>query len=85
MARCSLLHPGSYEAYVVSWVSLVATVVAAIVGMAISVRTGSSATLGFALENTVDCFSSALVLWRFWGGGTSVPEAMLELREVGGT
>lgn len=29
----------------------------------------------------VDSFSSALVLWRFWGGGTVLPESVLELRE----
>ena len=29
----------------------------------------------------VDSFSSGLVLWRFWGGGSSIPEATLELRE----
>ena len=29
----------------------------------------------------VDSFTSGLVLWRFWGGGLSIPEATLELRE----
>lgn len=57
------------------------TVSALVVGLAISVATGSAATLGYALENGVDSFSSGLVLWRFWGGGSSVPEEVLETRE----
>lgn len=57
------------------------TVAALIVGLAISVATGSAATLGYALENGVDSFSSGLVLWRFWGGGASVSEEVLETRE----
>ena len=29
--------------------------------------------LGFALESFVDVFSSILVLWRFWKGGSKNP------------
>ena len=73
--------PGAYEAYMVSWVSLIATVLAVVVGFIGAALSSSPAILGFALENAVDAFSSALVLWRFWGGGDGVSEAMLELRE----
>lgn len=81
MIKFSLSHPGAHEAYVISWVSLVLTIMAFAIGLAVSAVSGSSATLGFALENAVDGISSALVLWRFWGGGRSIPEAELELRE----
>jgi len=76
-----LTEPTIYDAYVLSWVSMVCTILAFFAGLAISVITGSAATLGYSLENAVDTFSSALVLWRFWGGGTTVPEKELELRE----
>lgn len=74
-------QPGIREAYVISAISLGLTVLAFILGIVVTVASSSSATLGFALENAVDTFSSALVLWRFWGGGASVPEAVLEQRE----
>ena len=77
-SRFSLRKPGVREAYVVSWISMVCTVVALVLGLVVSVISKSSATLGFALENAVDTISSALVLWRFWGGGAVVPEAVLE-------
>lgn len=77
----SLRSPGVREAYVVSWVSMVCTVLAFLVGLIVALSTASASTLGFALENAVDSFSSALVLWRFWGGGESVPEAVLATRE----
>jgi len=79
--RISLRRPGSYEAFLVSWLSVVITVLATLVGIAVATRSGSSAILGFALENFVDTFSSLLLVWRFWGGGTSVSEYILELRE----
>lgn len=68
-------------AFALSWISLVLTVVAFVAGLVLAVVTESSATLGFALENAVDFFSSALVCWRFWGGGKSTPEAVLASRE----
>jgi len=77
----SLKQPSSYEAHVLCWVSLVLTLVATAIGIAVSVISKSSATLGFALENAVDTFSSVLVLWRFWGGGGGTPESVLEQRE----
>ena len=78
------LVPGSTgvrEAYIISWVSLVLTIVGLIVGLVVSVLTKSSATLGFALENAVDGISSVLVLWRFWGGGKGQSEGALAMRE----
>ena len=69
------------EAFVLSWLSLVLTMIAFICGLFIAVSSSSSATLGFALENSVDFISSALVCWRFWGGGKTVPEETLLLRE----
>jgi divalent metal cation (Fe/Co/Zn/Cd) transporter len=74
-------HSWTWWAYALSWISLVVTILAFIAGLVVAAVTASSATLGFALENAVDFFSSALVCWRFWGGGASVPEATLELRE----
>ena len=68
-------------AFVLSYVSLLVTVLAFIMGIVLAAMTSSSATLGFALENAVDFLSSLLVCWRFWGGGQTVPEATLELRE----
>eukprot|EP00322_Chrysochromulina_rotalis_P028669 CAMPEP_0115851422 /NCGR_PEP_ID=MMETSP0287-20121206/12475_1 /TAXON_ID=412157 /ORGANISM="Chrysochromulina rotalis, Strain UIO044" /LENGTH=321 /DNA_ID=CAMNT_0003305457 /DNA_START=32 /DNA_END=998 /DNA_ORIENTATION=- len=73
--------PGVREAFFLAWLSLLLTVIAFAVGLSLAFVTSSSATLGFALENAVDFLSSVLVCWRFWGGGTSVPEATLALRE----
>ena len=81
MVRFSLSKPGAHEAYIVSWISLALTGLAFVIGLAVATTSNSSATLGFALENAVDGISSALVLWRFWGGGHSIPVAELELRE----
>ena len=80
-SRMTWSQPGVREAFVLSWVSLLLTVAAFVVGCAVAAVTSSSATLGFALENAVDFLSSALVCWRFYGGGKSVPEAKLEERE----
>lgn len=74
-------QPGTREAFFLAWLSLALTVIAFIAGLSIAVVTSSSATLGFALENAVDFLSSALVCWRFWGGGSTVPESVLEQRE----
>ena len=79
--KFSLSNPGAHEAYLISWVSLALTGIAFVVGLIVATSSNSSATLGFALENAVDGISSALVLWRFWGGGHSIPVAELELRE----
>ena len=74
-------RPTVWDAYVLSWVSLVCTVAAFFAGLVISISARSAATLGYALENWVDSLSSILVLWRFWGGGKTVPEEQLAQRE----
>jgi len=74
-------RPTVWDAYVLSWVSLVCTVAAFFAGLVIAISARSAATLGYALENWVDSLSSILVLWRFWGGGKTVPEEQLAQRE----
>lgn len=37
--------------------------------------------LGYALESFVDVWSSILVLWRFWGDGSSEAAAAMMRRE----
>lgn len=69
------------DAYNISVISMVFTVIAFVAGLLISIATKSAATLGYSLENLVDSISSALVLWRFWGGGKTVPIEELEQRE----
>lgn len=68
-------------AFVVSAVSCVVCAVFLVVGLVIFAVLGSSATLGFALENGVDLVGSLFMLWRFWGGGKGVAAETLELRE----
>lgn len=41
----------------------------------------SAAVLGYALESFVDVWSSVLVLWRFWGDGSSEAAAAMAQRE----
>ena len=43
-------------AFTLSWISLILTVIAFICGLVVASVSGSSATLGFALENAVDFF-----------------------------
>ena len=76
LPTCTPLH-----AYVLSWLSLVLSFFCCGLLVVVGCITGSASALGFALENGVDFFSSALVLWRFWGGGKSIPEHVLDLRE----
>lgn len=68
-------------AFILSVVSVALSLIACLGGIAVAVLTSSSSALGFALENGVDGFSSTLVMWRFWGGGHTVPEAKLAERE----
>lgn len=82
--RTDMREPSVRDAYILSWISLALTLVAFVVGVAIAAVTQSAAMLAFGLENLVDCFSSILVLWRFWGGGVgedSASEQELETRE----
>ena len=81
-AGCGCLRkPGLREAYELSIVSLAAAAVAVVVGAVSADQSRSATALGYALENAVDFLGSLLVLWRFAGGGESVPKAVLEARE----
>jgi len=64
-APCS--NPGLQEAYELSVLSLVASLVAVIMGAVSAIQTRSATALGYSLENTVDFLGSLLVLWRFAG------------------
>ena len=72
--------PGIRQAEILSWCSIGATLMAVVAGLIIALETNSAATMGFAIENSVDFFSSLIVLWRFSGGG-AIPAEELELRE----
>jgi divalent metal cation (Fe/Co/Zn/Cd) transporter len=71
-------NPTSREAFQISVVSALATLLAFIVGLVVSGSSSSSATLGYALENLVDLVSSLVVIWRFYG---EVADDELEKRE----
>uniref|UniRef100_A0A7S1UYQ0 Cation efflux protein transmembrane domain-containing protein n=1 Tax=Grammatophora oceanica TaxID=210454 RepID=A0A7S1UYQ0_9STRA len=58
--------PTSRHAYILSWVSLVITIIAAGGGIGIYAVNGSALMLCYGLENCVDFLSSAVVLWRFY-------------------
>ena len=73
------MKPTAHNAYILSLVSLVLTVIAAVCGIAVAAAADSAALLAFGLENLVDSFSSVLVLWRFWGGGVGKVASELEL------
>ena len=68
--------PGPTEAFQISIVSAIVTVIAFIAGLSISISTHSSATLGYSLESLVDLVSSLIVLWRFHGGDTANKEEL---------
>lgn len=54
------------DAFWLSWISLVCTLVAAIGGVVGFSKTESTLILAFGLENFVDFTSSVVVLWRFY-------------------
>lgn len=58
-------EPTSHHAFILSWVSIVITLIAAIIGIVGYFKLGDSLILIYGLENIVDFFSSAIVLWRF--------------------
>jgi len=66
-------------ALVASWISIVLTLLAGVGGIVAAIIIKSSAMLGFALESFVDVFSSVLVLWRFWHGGSKDPAVAAKL------
>mmetsp|Transcript_5635 Transcript_5635/g.7397 ORF Transcript_5635/g.7397 Transcript_5635/m.7397 type:complete len:261 (+) Transcript_5635:185-967(+) len=81
-ARC-WKAPTTKDAYRLSLVSIIVTFLAALAGFLMFGSTGSSLVLVFALENCVDFFSSAVVLWRFFAPSTldDALEAKLNARE----
>jgi len=70
-----------HRAFLVSVVSVAVSTLVVILGTVFAAVGNSPATLGLALENAVDVFSSALVCWRFWGGGNTTPVEVLDQRE----
>lgn len=75
--------PEVRDAFWLSWVSAVCTVVAAIGGVVGFSRAQSTLLLAFGLENFVDFVSSLVVLWRFYcpHGGDDTTLARLRKRE----
>lgn len=59
-------NPTAHDAFVLSWISLLITLVAAIVGLVAYRVLDSSLVLVYGLENVVDFMSSVIVLWRFY-------------------
>jgi hypothetical protein len=57
--------PTANHAYILSLISIVITLIAAVVGIIGYTQLGDSLILIYGLENVVDFFSSAIVLWRF--------------------
>jgi divalent metal cation (Fe/Co/Zn/Cd) transporter len=76
-------EPSGHNAYVLSWVSLIVTLTAAIGGIVAYYKLDSSLILVYGLENCVDFFSSAIVLWRFFlpPSADAAEEARLLSRE----
>ncbi|EJK47668.1 hypothetical protein THAOC_33596 [Thalassiosira oceanica] len=58
--------PTARDAFILSWISLVCTLVAAIGGVVGFTKTESTLIMAFGLENFVDFTSSAIVIWRFY-------------------
>lgn len=77
-------EPSTKDAFVLSWVSTIITIVFAITGIAYYKTSGSAMCLVFGLENLVDFLSSLVVLWRFWAKGkmTREREKTLKRREL---
>jgi divalent metal cation (Fe/Co/Zn/Cd) transporter len=76
-------EPTGHHAFVLSWISLVITLAAAIGGITAYYKLDSALILVYGLENCVDFFSSAIVLWRFYlpPSSDAAEEARLLSRE----
>mmetsp|Transcript_18958 Transcript_18958/g.39963 ORF Transcript_18958/g.39963 Transcript_18958/m.39963 type:complete len:260 (+) Transcript_18958:229-1008(+) len=76
-------QPEAKDAFWLSWVSLICTLIAAIGGLFGFGKTESTLILTFGLENVVDFTSSVVVLWRFYcpHGGDEATLKKLEKRE----
>lgn len=77
-------EPSSKNAFVLSVVSVLFTLVAAVIGIGYYMSTGSALCLVFGLENCVDFLSDVVVLWRFFSPGRLTPEReeLLRKREL---
>lgn len=76
--------PTDRSAYILSWISVLFTIVATGIGLGFWKRTGSALCLLFGLESCIDLLSSLAVLWRFFAAKSNdTPEhhQMLEHRE----
>lgn len=75
--------PNANHAYVLSWISVLITFIAAIGGISGAAETENSLLLSYGLENLVDFVSSVVVLWRFYApsGIDTVQLAKLSRRE----
>jgi hypothetical protein len=71
-------YPTHVEARVLSWASIVLTLVTSVAGLSLAVAGFSAAMLAFALEALVDILSSCVILWRFNGGDPRVMAAREE-------
>jgi len=69
-------NPTAKHAYLLSWFSVVVTLLCFFAGVILYKRTGSSLCLVFGVENSVDFISSVIVLWRFF-----VPDDLTEAVE----
>jgi len=65
MASC-WSEPTGFHVYILSWISLIITLIAGIGGIVAYYKLDSSLILVYGLENLVDFMSSAIVLWRFY-------------------
>lgn len=78
-------EPTSYNAFILSTISLLVTVAAFVFGIVGFMSMQSSLLLCYAFENLVDLISSAIVLWRFYMPVGSMDSealnALLEERE----
>ncbi len=76
-------EPSGFHVYVLSWISLVITLIAGIGGIVAYYELDSSLILVYGLENLVDFMSSAIVLWRFYlpPNAEAAEEARLLSRE----
>jgi len=73
-------EPGLQEAYELSVLSLVASLVAVVIGGVSALQTQSATALGYSFENSVDFLGSLLVLWRF-SAAKSESKVTLDHRE----
>lgn len=74
-------QPDARDAFWMSMVSLVLTIIAAIGGIVGYFKADSTLILAFGLENVVDFISSAVVLWRFFCPDGADQEMLAKLQK----